>query len=241
MANGIYTALSGALTAMQRIELVSHNMANASTPAFKLDRMAVEGVEGPENANGELTFSMPAVTQTDLTQGPLVATENPLDLALSEGVYLAVKDGGQKAFMRGATLLVMPNGALTTTEGHAVYGEADIIKLPPNTRDITIGLNGDVQVEGSKVDRLRLVGFKDEQALAPGNKRSLIDRGGAGPMPTTANVPVMPGYQEQANFSVVREMTDMIAAHRTYDITLKAIRTHGQLDKRAARELVSRF
>jgi flagellar basal body rod protein FlgG len=241
MANGIYSALSGALTNMQRLEVVSHNMANASTPAFKLERMAAEGVPGPDDRNGELTFSMPAISETDLRQGPLVATNNPLDLAFAEGVYLAVNDAGTNAYMRGATLRAMPDGTLRTSEGHAVYGEADIIKLPPDARHITIGGNGDVEVDGSRVDTLRLVSFKDEQALRPGNKRSLLNGGGADPMPADANAPVMPGYQEQANFSVIRQMTDMISAHRTYDITMNAIRTHGQIDKRAARDLVSRF
>ena len=99
MANGIYAALSGALTNMQRLEVVSHNMANASTPAFKLERLASEGVAGRDDKNGELTFSMPAVSETDLRQGPLVATDNPLDLAFAEGGYLAVDNQGRGRIM----------------------------------------------------------------------------------------------------------------------------------------------
>jgi len=35
-------------------------------------------------------------------------------------------------------------------------------------------------------------------------------------------------------------MTDMIAAHRTYDITMNAIRTFGQIDKRGANNIASK-
>ena len=241
MANGIYAALSGALNNMRQIELVSHNLANASTPAFKVDRMAVEGVAPPANANGELTFAMPAVTQTDLSQGPLVATENPMDIALAEGTYLAVSDGGKTAYMRGATLNAMPDGTLTTIEGYAVYGDEDVIKIPPGAGEIRIGENGDVVVDGSRIDRLRLVSFGNEQGLQPGGARTLVDPGGTGAAPTAATAPVMVGYQEKANVSMIKQMTDMIAAHRLYDVTMNAIRTHGQIEQKAAREIAGRF
>ncbi len=241
MAEGIYAALSGALTNMRQIELVSHNLANSSTPAFKMDRMATEGVSPPANDNGELTFAMPAVSQTDLRQGPLLATNNPLDIALAEGVYLAVNDGQENAYVRGATLAAMPDGTLRTVEGHQVYGDADIIQIPPDSKEVVIGAGGDVIVDGNRIDRLRLVSFKDEQILQPGKARSLIDPTGNSAVPTDVTAPVMAGYQERANFSIIKQMTDMIAAHRLYDITLNTIRTHGQINRKSARELVSRF
>jgi flagellar basal-body rod protein FlgF len=241
MANGIYAALSGALNNVRRIEIVSHNLANVSTPAFKMERMATEAVAPPANADGELTFAMPAVQQTDLSQGPLLATENPMDIALSEGTYLQVLDNEKTAYMRGATLAAMPDGTLATSEGHAVYGDHDLVKIPPGALEIVIGANGDVVVDGARIDRLRLVSFENEQGLLAGSDRTLIDPTGNSAVTTTTQAPVMVGYQEKANLSMIKQMTDMIAAHRLYDVTMNAINTHRQVESKAAREIAGRF
>jgi flagellar basal-body rod protein FlgG len=135
----------------------------------------------------------------------------------------------------------MPDGTLTTTEGHTVFGDDGPVKFPPGAAEIVIGANGDVVVDGNRVDRLRLVSFEDEQALVPGNGRTLIDPAGNGAAPTSAGAPVMAGYQEKANLSMIKQMTEMIAAHRLYDVTMSAIRTHGQVENKAAREIAGRF
>jgi flagellar basal-body rod protein FlgF len=239
MANGIYTALSGVMTNMQQIEVISHNIANISTPAFKMERMASQAVSPPTNNNGELTFSMPEIPVADFTQGPMVSTGNPLDVALTEGVYLEVNDKGQTAYVRSSTLTVMPDGTLVDSMGHQVMGDQNVIKIPLDAKQLIIGTNGDVTADGSRIDRLRLVSFENEKALKMGGDQSFIDQGGAKPNPTGAAAPVMPGYREQANFTAVKQMTDMITAHRTYDITMNAIRTINQIDRKAATGLTT--
>jgi len=240
MGNGIYTALSGVMTNMQQIEVISHNMANVSTPAFKMERMGSQAITPNAASNQELTFAMPEVPVADLSQGPLVGTGNPLDVAFTEGVYLQVSDKGQTAYVRSTTLSVMPDGKLVDSMGNGVLGDQDVVKIPPGTAELTIGTNGDVVADGNRIDRLRLVSFKNEQALTPGGNHLLLDLNGANAMPAEGGAPVMAGYKEQANFSAVKQMTDMIAAHRTYDITMNAIRTFGQIDKRGANNIAAK-
>lgn len=246
MGNGIYTALSGVMTNMQQIEVISHNMANISTPSFKIERTTAQAVAPNVEANGELTFAMPTAAVADLSQGPMVSTGNPLDVAFTEGVYLAVRDNGQASYVRSTTLSAMPDGTLTDDLGRPVFtegegvGEDKVIKVPQGTKNITITADGSVEADENIVGRLRLVSFQDEQALISGGNKLFIDPGGANAMPTESAAPVMAGYQEQANFSAVKQMTDMIAAHRTYDITMTAVRTFGQIEKRGANNIASK-
>ena len=233
MANGIYSALSGAMTNMRQIEVISHNMANVSTPGFKMEKLAAQAINST-NGNKELTFAMPEAPMVDLTPGPMVSTGNPMDLAFTEGVYLKVSEAGNTAYVRSATLSVQPDGKLIDSMGNGVYGEQDIIRIPEGAKEIVIGTNGELTVDGNQVDKLRLVSFQNEQALAPGGNQSFVDPGGARELPAETGAPVMSGYREQANFSAVKQMTDMIAAHRTYDITMNAIRTFGQIEKKGA-------
>ncbi|HEU0264567.1 MAG TPA: flagellar basal body protein, partial [Geobacterales bacterium] len=44
MNSGMYAALSGNLAAMQRLDVVANNLANANTPGFKRDRVAFDSV-----------------------------------------------------------------------------------------------------------------------------------------------------------------------------------------------------
>jgi flagellar basal-body rod protein FlgF len=246
MADGIYSALSGVMTNMQQIEVISHNMANISTPSFKIERTASQAVAPAAGANGELTFAMPTASVTDLSQGPLMSTDNPLDVAFTEGVYLAVRDNGQTSYVRSTTLSALPNGTLTDDLGRPVFtegkgeGEENVIKIPDGTKEITISSDGSVEADGNLVGRLRLVSFQDEQALISGGNKLFIDPGGANAIPPENAAPVMAGYREQANFSAVKQMTDMIAAHRTYDITMSAVRTFGQIEKRGANNIASK-
>ncbi len=240
MASGIYTALSGAVSDMRRVEMLSHNLANISTPAFKEFRMAAEAVKS-DSGSDELTFVQPTPIERDVRPGPFRATGNPLDLALTEGVYLGVQDNGKTAYVGGATLIPSPDGTLTTEDGFPVLGKQDIVRLPPGTRSVTITSDGNVEADGNQIDRLRLTEFDDQQALKQGTGRTFINPGdAAGTMPTGAVQPIMVGYKEEPNISMVKGMTELIAAHRSYQITLKSIDTFSRIDKAAATKLASR-
>ena len=44
MNSGMYSALSGNLAAMKRMDIISNNLANVNTPGFKKDKMTFEGM-----------------------------------------------------------------------------------------------------------------------------------------------------------------------------------------------------
>ncbi len=239
-SNGVYTALSGAMANVKRLEIVSHNLANVSTPAFGQFRMALEAIQSKSDTK-EITFVQPAQIERDIQPGPFRATGNPLDVALTKGVYMAVKNGDKTAYIRGATLVPNPDGTLVTEEGHKVLGRADIVRLPPGTRSVVITPDGTVKADDNQVDRLRLTEFNDPQALVQGTKRSFVDPGGAGPMLTTATSPIAAGYREESNINIIQGMTEMIAAHRNYDTMVKTLETFSRIEKRAARDLAGRI
>ena len=44
MNSGMYAAVSGSLAAMQRLDMISNNLANVNTPGYKKDKMSFEGM-----------------------------------------------------------------------------------------------------------------------------------------------------------------------------------------------------
>src|SRR5438552_4004306 len=90
MDRGLYIAASGMLAELVRQDQLANDLANASTPGYKADR-AAEASFGQlllrNRTTGEPIGSLGfgaqiAEIRTDLTQGPLRQTDEPLDVAL---------------------------------------------------------------------------------------------------------------------------------------------------------------
>ena len=88
-----YVALSSQMALTRQLDVVANNLANASTPAFKGERMIfAEFVTQKQTAaSGGTSFVQDFGTARDASQGPLAQTGNPLDLALQGDGYFKVQ------------------------------------------------------------------------------------------------------------------------------------------------------
>lgn len=238
MASGIYSALSGAIANEARVDVLSHNLANVNTVGFQGFKMALETAKGAVE-NEELTFAGPTEITTDTSSGPIVATDNPLDISLANGVYLGVEDGGRQGYVRGATLIPLDDGRLVTSQGHMVVNDNnEKMTVPPGAREVLVMGDGTVTADGAEVGKLKLVEFADEQGLIQEAGRFMVDDGNANPQQSTSEQPIIPGYLEMSNVSAVKSMTDLISAQHSYSATLRVIETFNQMEKRAASSLI---
>src|ERR1700730_6172867 len=105
MIRGIYTAQAGLATATLRLGVVSNNIANASSPGYKQDRLPDEvgnsldlmkyAVDDQGRPVGTITLGPKiGLSQLDLTAGPIQETSNPLDLAIAGTGFFAVQAAG---------------------------------------------------------------------------------------------------------------------------------------------------
>ena len=119
----LQTALSGLLGAQTGLNTVSNDLANASTTAFK-SQTALFGDVYPASANnvpgiGTATEGI----SSDLTQGNLTATGNPLDAAIQGNGYFIISNNGTQQYTRdGAFKLNATTGQMETVNGNAVLG-----------------------------------------------------------------------------------------------------------------------
>ncbi|MCA9514479.1 MAG: flagellar hook basal-body protein, partial [Myxococcales bacterium] len=95
MAKGIYVATSGSMAQLRHLETLSNNLANVRTAGFKGDRLTFEQVTAQDNGEAldlpDKTFVDVRERATDLGEGPLTRTDNPLDVALSGNAFLRVE------------------------------------------------------------------------------------------------------------------------------------------------------
>ncbi|MBD8524759.1 flagellar basal body rod protein FlgF [Pseudomarimonas arenosa] len=232
MDKAIYTAMTGASAAMRLSTAVYHNLANVNTPGYKADLVGTEAfkVEGQGNA---LPTRVAATTKHhgyDGRQGGLQVTGNALDIALDEGVWLAVTDAnGQEAYTRNGELKLNSNGLLETQDGALVQGSTGPVAIPPE-QTITIGADGSLSVvpqgQGpetlAQIGRLKLVQFDMDQ-LSRGADGLFRPSGDAAAVPATGKS-VTAGALETSNADPVTSLVQMIELQRKYETQVQLIK-----------------
>ncbi|HEY8519043.1 MAG TPA: flagellar basal body rod protein FlgF [Gammaproteobacteria bacterium] len=238
----VYVAMTGAREAQLAQAVASHNLANASTTAFRATLAASEhvGLAGPGHAAARAY----AVTQgygVDLTPGPLQATGRDLDIAIDGEGWLAVQapDGGE-AYTRAGDLEVDAFGLLTTRAGLPVLGEGGPIALPP-FESLEIGIDGTISIRPPGqdaaglvvVDRIRLVN-PPAADLRRGPDGLLRMADGLPPPAPAADVRVRSGMLEGSNVNVVSAMVEMIEHARDFELQVKLMSTAEENDRASA-------
>ena len=230
MANGIYVALSGAVAQSQALDVVSNNVANASTTGYHAVRVTFG--QTLSKANDQF-FATAEGTAIDTSQGPLVQTGNPLDVALQGDGFLALNTPGGIRYTRAGELRLAKDGRLVNADGLELRGAGGKpILLPPDAAEIQIGADGSVTAGGQQVGKLELARFAPKGMAREG---STLYRATQAPI---AGAPeVVSGALESANINVVRGMVDLIRVSRSYEALHRAIETYKEIDQRTARDI----
>ncbi len=233
MGNGIYVAMSGAVAQDRALDVVANNVANARTTAYKAERLAFNEVL---NEKGELSYVDAERTALDGTGGALVATDNPLDLALDGDGWFAVETPQGTRYTRDGAFSLNDANILVDGSGNAVRGAGGAeILVPPDAADISIDAEGNVFADDDPVGQLEVVRFDDKQMTREG--ANLFRAAGR---PVRDELPaVVSGHLESSNFNTVRGMVDLVRISRTYESLHRMIENYRQVDQRTARDIGS--
>ncbi len=254
---GIYNALSGATAQNARLETIANNIANVNTPAFKRDQQVFKeylaayerppdliqvpkvpaSIESFYDLQGGDSATVDIVgTYTDQSQGAIKPTGNALDLALEGKGFFEVLTPAGVRFTRNGTFKINGEGRLVTKEGYTVLragGEGE----DPNTRAIELASSrvvvtstGEVLDDGRSVGQVSLVNVVPQDALQKSGSSLYSLRDNLRPQLDRApQISVHQGHVESSNVDIVKEMTDMIAATRTFEANQKAIKTYDEM------------
>lgn len=238
-------AASGLRAQQTRLDVVAHNLANLQTPGFRSFRAELVDLPADPNVFG-LTTPLGLATADAPTRGVQVArtlqpdragttvmTSAPLDVALPNGVYLAVQlPSGQTAYTRDGHLSVSAQGTLQVGS----YPLAATLKLQPGDSAPAIDDQGRVVTTGPTGQRvvgsLPLVRFGNPEGLLPLGNGVLTVSADSGPprpyAPTGLDRPV-PGALEGSNVDLGQEFTTLIRAQRAYQLGAQMVRTWDEL------------
>ena len=210
-----YVALSSQMALTRQLDVVANNLANASTPAFKGERMIfAEFVAQKQTGGGGASFVQDLGTARDTSQGPLTQTGNPLDIALQGDGYFKVQTPLGMRYTRNGRFQIDATGRIVNAQGYVLLGDADQpLAIPTGTRDITVARDGTVTGAQGNAGHIQVVKFADPRALAPASGGVYVTD--ATPTPDTDTV-VRQGMIEESNVQPILEMTRMMKISQNF-------------------------
>jgi len=246
MSDGIYAALSGAIAQERALEVVANNVANASTDGFRGDRLAFQeslsrAAAGPNPSS--LRYVEVARSQIDTSDGPVRATGNPLDLAISGDAFFVVRTPSGDRLTRDGSFALDPEGVLRTRGGFPVLPTEPSDPAHPEIRvtdpsiPITAHPDGTLSQGDQILGQLRLERFQSPADARHEGLSLLVPAAGTRTVPATATV--LQGYLEGANVGAVQGLNQLITANRGFEAFQRVIQTFRTVDERTARDLAS--
>jgi flagellar basal-body rod protein FlgG len=249
MLRSLWTAATGMQAQQSNIDIISNNLSNVNTTAFKKSRAEFQDLlyqiirpAGITNNFGS-QFPTPieighgvklAATPKSFLQGSAVETNNDLDVMIQgDGFFPIQLPNGETAYTRDGSFKLDGSGNLTTSDGYLM---SPGITIPAETSSTVIAENGDVQctVPGQTaavtVGSLRLVRFANSAGLESAGNNLYMETEASGQ--PAEGVPGNAGYGklergmlETSNVQVVDEMVNLITSQRAYEMNAKAITT----------------
>jgi flagellar basal-body rod protein FlgF len=283
MLRGLYSAASGMFSLERKQEALADNLANAQTPGYKKDdtvlrafpklliqriqdfnengKGAIAGVPqlpGQNNPIGELFNGVYAQERIpSFNQGPLVQTDNPLDIAINDqnipmqdvngrqvkpAAFFAVQlQDGTVGYTRNGKWDLDASGNLVTSEGYRVLGadhQPIQIAASISKEDLHIDADGQIIAYSDDPTKTRTAGQAGMVVVQ--NPFDLRRLGGnvyqsANPIPfiqdaggTNPGVSLQQGFIEQSNVDPGQTMADMMATIRGYEANQKVISAYDQ-------------
>lgn len=253
MNPALWAAKTGLDAQQTRMAVTSNNLANVSTSGYKKGRAVFEDLLYQNVSQVGASTSQDTIAPSGLslgtgvrvvateklyTQGNLVQTGNPLDLAVQgRGFFQVLLPDGTLGYTRDGSFQISAEGELVTSSGYKVQPG---VSIPDGAQSVTVGSDGTVSVQlagqsaPTQVGSLQLVDFVNPAGLQPRGENLLLESAASGP--AQAGTPgldglgsIAQGSLESSNVNVVEELVNMIETQRAYEMNSKAISTTDQM------------
>ncbi|TCM17693.1 flagellar basal-body rod protein FlgG [Novosphingobium sp. PhB165] len=247
-------ASTGMLAQQTNVDVISNNIANMNTTAYKRQRaefqdLLYQQVSRPGAATSADGTQVPSGIQLGAgvktggiyritEQGALTNTGNTYDLAVDgQGYFQVMQPSGELAYTRAGSFQLSDQGELVTTDGYRVQPD---ITIPQGAVSVTVSKTGEVQVKMDgqtnlqTVGQLQLATFVNEAGLEAIGSNLYLETGASG-QPTVGN-PADPsfgsinqGFVEASNVNPVSEITSLITAQRAYEMNSRVVKTSDEM------------
>ncbi len=195
--------------------LTANNLANSDTEGFKADVMSAR-------LAGNATYPVP-VTRIDLSQSTLTATGRALDVALDGPGFLVIQTDQGERLTRGGGLALDAANRLSDRHGNVLLGEEGPIAVPLRYSSLQIQADGDVVVDGLRLDRLRVETVEDPNSLMKEGAGRFLAQTPTVPVDTTTTL-LRQGEIEDSNQDTLKGVVDLVTIQRAYAANVDSLK-----------------
>jgi flagellar basal-body rod protein FlgF len=212
MERGLYIAASGMVAEMARQDALANDLANASTPGYKADRVAQRSFGDLLLANSTDGATVGPLGQgaaldkdvTDFTPQALRDTGEPLDLAIQGDGWFGVQTKQGVRYTRNGSFMADAKGNLVDQLGNQVLGAGN--------KPVAVSSDG-------TIDPSKVAVFKVSNLAKQG------DSNFTGTAAGTDTGQVKTGSLEGSGVDPARAMVDLMGSMRAMEATQRAITT----------------
>jgi len=218
--------VQGGLRQERKLDAVSNNLANVDTNGFKKDTISFDE-------------KFKAQVNKDFSQGNIIRTGNPFDVALSGQGFFKVETPEGIKYTRNGNFSLDNNGILVDQNGNPVMGQGGAIAIDADNAELDLGINqaGEISIAGEIIDTLDIVTFNDLTKMKRDGYNLLSFDGETTQELQADQVSVEHKSLEKANVSAVDEMVRMIDYHRMFETFTKSMMTFDELDNKAINDV----
>jgi flagellar basal-body rod protein FlgG len=228
MIRGDYTSVSALVAAQQRMDILSNNVANVSTPGFKeilatqedvgFDVGITFGDGGWANLGPLALGTMAAGVTVNRVQGPVLATGLQTDFAITGDGLFAVGTPDGLAYTRAGDFVRDATGMLTTEAGYPVLDTQGRTIVIPDAAALEVAPDGTITGTGQ---RIALVQFPETGLRRLGENLYAID-GTVTPV-VAGEGSIRQGAVEGSNVDLGSSMTELIAVQRAFQLASRSL------------------
>jgi len=227
---------------MEALDMLSNNLANATTGGYKLDREFYSLFSSDEDLgiNDEGTPAKLPVIQsqwTDFSQGILTPTGGPLDVALAGFGFFKVKGPSGPLYTRNGSFQISSAGVLTTQEGYPVLGVDGQPIMTQSESPIQISPDGTITQDDMPLGQLAVMDFKDRSVLGKQSGSYFTNLNPKVEPQAATEVTVEQGKIENSNVATAESAVRLVGLMRQFEMLQKAITVTSDMNKQALQEV----
>ncbi len=243
MVRGFYAAAAGVFVQQKSLNVISNNIANASTAGFKTQSTMestfgdhlVSRLSSMENVSkkniGPGSFMTVNNSEfTDFSQGNFESTGRTVDMAINgEGFFVVESETYGEVLTRNGQFEIDADGDLVLPGVGKVLGEGGgTINLEDS--DFTVDTTGTIRVGNDEVGKL-FIAAKGEETVLKSVGEGLFKSEDSYDQQDTANYAVMQSALEKSNINMAKEMSKIIAGQNQYNSCTQILKIYDGINE----------
>jgi flagellar basal-body rod protein FlgF len=217
MQSAPYVSLSAELTLEKRLDSLALNVANMNTIGYRAAGVSFHTYVS-RTGDTPVDYATGGKDYITRTEGPLINTGNPLDVAVQGEGWLAIQTPGGIVYTRDGRMQMKSTGELQSLAGHPILdaGGTQII-LDPTAGQPVIGGDGMITQNGQQVGAIGLFQIDPSARFTRYENSGVIPDKPATPILDFNTNGIVQGHVEGSNVNPILEMAKLITIERAFE------------------------